>query len=179
MAPQKGKKSNEKSDCISAVTCQNHYYEKPESKDKILKFKKELDVICTEAPLTLNRINKEFKEITIITFRKHQGFKAKEDKLILAVEKKPCKKYNKQFQNEDDAKKRIKDLMSNISDCGENYFAVFEKMSKVLTKDGMGKFVSLLTKNLSGKFLDDDNIQYLFKGMPVFKIKVVDNKIEY
>lgn len=87
--------------------------------------------------------------------------------------------YPQRIENEDDAKKRIKDLMSNISDCGENYFAVFEKMSKVLTKDGMGKFVSLLTKNLSGKFLDDDNIQYLFKGMPVFKIKVVDNKIEY
>ena len=193
MAPQKGKKSNEKSDCISAVTCQNHYYEKPESKDNFLKFKKELDVICTEAPLTLNRINKEFKEITIITFRKHQGFKAKEDKLILAVEKKPCKKYNKQFQNEDDAKKTKKEtaydyfietgLYAGEIVYGGVRFSITPDCNQLLYKTMLRRANHIyIDKKESGAAIDQDNnfllIQYLFLSL-LQKISVMGLPQEY
>ena len=76
----------------------------------------------------------------------------------------------------DDAKERIKTLIAKISECGDNYFAVFQEMSNVLTADGIGKILALMGKDKIDEFLDGENIQYLFKGMPVFKIRVVDQK---
>jgi hypothetical protein len=77
--------------------------------------------------------------------------------------------------NKDDAKQRIDDLLARISNCGDNYFAVFQEMSKVLTTDGIGRLLVMLKANLSDEFLKDNNIQYLFKGMPIFKIVVKED----
>ena len=71
------------------------------------------------------------------------------------------------------AKQKIDYLLHEISNC-DNDFAVFEKASKVLTLDGIGKLMGLLLKQIPEGFLDNENYQYLFKGMPVYKIKVVD-----
>lgn len=81
----------------------------------------------------------------------------------------------KPIMNKDDAKQRIENLLKSISDYGENYFAVFQEMSKVLTTDGIGRLLVLLKDNLPDEFLKDDNIQYLFKGMPIFKIVVKED----
>ena len=80
------------------------------------------------------------------------------------------------IMNKDDAKQRIDDLLARISNCGGNFFAVHQEMSKVLTSDGIGKLLVLLKDNLSEEFLKDDNYNYLFKGMPIFKIKVIDQE---
>ena len=74
-----------------------------------------------------------------------------------------------------EAKRRIDNLLHEISNC-DNDFAVFEKASKVLTLDGIGKLMGLLLKQIPEGFLDNEKYQYLFKGMPVYKIKVVDQK---
>ena len=79
------------------------------------------------------------------------------------------------IMNKDDAKQRIDDLLARISNCGDNYFAVFQEMSKVLTTDGIGRLLVMLKGNLSDEFLKDNNIQYLFKGMPIFKIVVKED----
>ena len=81
----------------------------------------------------------------------------------------------KPIMNKDDAKQRIDDLLARISNCGDNYFAVFQEMSKVLTTDGIGRLLVMLKGNLSDEFLKDNNIQYLFKGMPIFKIVVKED----
>ena len=81
------------------------------------------------------------------------------------------------IMNKVDAKQRIENLLKSISDCGENYFAVFQKMSEVLTTDGIGRLLVLLKDNLPDEFLKDDNIQYLFKGMPIFKIVVKEDDL--
>lgn len=82
----------------------------------------------------------------------------------------------KPIMNKDDAKQRFDDLLARISNCGDNFFAVYEEMSKVLTSDGIGKLLVLLKDNLPEEFLKDDNYKYLFKGMPIFKIKVIDQE---
>ncbi len=74
-----------------------------------------------------------------------------------------------------EAKRRIDNLLHEISNC-DNDFAVFEKASQVLTLDGIGKLMGLLLKQIPEGFLDNEKYQYLFKGMPVYKIKVVDQK---
>lgn len=76
----------------------------------------------------------------------------------------------KPIMNKDDAKQRIDDLLARISNCGDNYFAVFQEMSKVLTTDGIGRLLVMLKGKLPDEFLKDDKIQYLFKGMPIFKV---------
>lgn len=81
----------------------------------------------------------------------------------------------KPIMNKDDAKQRIDDLLARISNCGDNYFAVFQEMSKVLTTDGIGRLLVMLKGNLSDEFLKDNNIQYLFKGMPIFKIVIEED----
>lgn len=81
------------------------------------------------------------------------------------------------IMNKVDAKQRIENLLKSISDYGENYFAVFQEMSKVLTTDGIGRLLVLLKDNLPDEFLKDDNIQYLFKGMPIFKIVVKEDDL--
>ena len=81
----------------------------------------------------------------------------------------------KPIMNKDDAKQRIDDLLARILNCGDNYFAVFQEMSKVLTTDGIGRLLVMLKGNLSDEFLKDNNIQYLFKGMPIFKIVVKED----
>ena len=68
----------------------------------------------------------------------------------------------KPIMNKDDAKQRIDDLLARISNCGDNYFAVFQEMSKVLTTDGIGRLLVMLKGNLPDEFLKADNIQYLF-----------------
>jgi hypothetical protein len=83
----------------------------------------------------------------------------------------------KEPMNKDVAKQRMDDLLARISNCGDNYFAVFQEMSKVLTTDGIGKLLVLLKDNLSDEFLKDDNYQYLFKGMPIFKIVVKEDDL--
>ena len=83
----------------------------------------------------------------------------------------------KPIMNKDDAKQRIDDLLARISNCGDNYFAVFQEMSKVLTTDGIGRLLVMLKGNLSDEFLKDNNIQYLFKGMPIFKIVVKEEDL--
>ena len=50
-------------------------------------------------------------------------------------------------------------------------------MSKVLTTDGIGRLLVMLKGNLSDEFLKDNNIQYLFKGMPIFKIVVKEDDL--
>jgi hypothetical protein len=81
----------------------------------------------------------------------------------------------KPIMNKDDAKQRIDDLLARISNRGDNYFDVFQKMSKVLTTDGIGRLLVMLKGNLSDEFLKDNNLQYLFKGMPIFKIVVEED----
>ena len=81
----------------------------------------------------------------------------------------------KPIMNKDDAKQRIDDLLARISNCGDNYFAVFQEMSKVLTTDGIGRLLVMLKGNLPDEFLKADNIQYLFKGMPIFKIVIEED----
>ena len=86
------------------------------------------------------------------------------------------------IMSKDEAKQRIDDVLVKISDCGENYSAVYQEMSKVLTADGIGKLLgkllaSYLNNNLSKAFVEDDNFHYLFKGMPIFKIKVKEEVI--
>ena len=83
------------------------------------------------------------------------------------------------IQYKDNANKRIEELLARISNCGDNYSSVYLEMGKVLTIDGIGKLLLLLKDKLPDQFLEGDNIKYLFKGMPIFKIMVVDNKIEY
>ena len=56
------------------------------------------------------------------------------------------------IMNKDDAKQRINDLLARISNCGDNYFAVFQEMSKVLTTDGIGRLLVMLKGNLSDEF---------------------------
>ena len=73
------------------------------------------------------------------------------------------------------AKQKIDNLLHEISNC-DNDFAVFEKARKVLTLDGIGKLMGLLLNQIPEGFLDNEKYQYLFKGMPVYKIKVVDQK---
>jgi len=82
----------------------------------------------------------------------------------------------KPIMNKDDAKQRIDDLLARISNCGDNYFAVFQEMSKVLTTDGIGRLLVMLKGNLPDEFLKDDKIQYLFKGMPIFKVIVEQSR---
>ena len=79
------------------------------------------------------------------------------------------------IMNKEDAKQRINDLLARFSNCGENYLAVFQESSKVLTADGIGRLMVMLKDNLSDEFLKVDNIQYLFKGMPIFKIVVEED----
>ena len=81
------------------------------------------------------------------------------------------------IMNKVDAKQRIENLLKSISDYGDNYFAVFQEMSNVLTTDGIGRLLVLLKDNLPDEFLKDDNIQYLFKGMPIFKIVVEEDDL--
>ena len=81
------------------------------------------------------------------------------------------------IMNKVDAKQRIENLLKSISDYGDNYFAVFQEMSNVLTTDGIGRLLVLLKDNLPDEFLKDDNIQYLFKGMPIFKIVVKEDDL--
>ena len=83
----------------------------------------------------------------------------------------------KEPMNKDVAKQRMDDLLARISNCGDNYFAVFQEMSKVLTTDGIGRLLVLLRGNLSDEFLKVDNYQYLFKGMPIFKIVVKEDDL--
>lgn len=80
------------------------------------------------------------------------------------------------IMNKDDAKQRIDELLARISNCGDNYFAVFQEMSKVLTTDGIGRLLVMLKGNLPDEFLKDNNIQYLFKGMPIFKVIVEQSR---
>ena len=51
------------------------------------------------------------------------------------------------------AKQKIDNLLHEISNC-DNDFAVFEKASKVLTLDGIGKLMGLLLKQIPEGFLD-------------------------
>lgn len=78
------------------------------------------------------------------------------------------------IMNKNDAKQRINDLLARISDYGDDYFSVNQEMEKVLTADGIGKLMVLMKGNLPDEFLKDENYKYLFKGMPIFKIKVID-----
>lgn len=82
----------------------------------------------------------------------------------------------KEPMNKDVAKQRMDDLLARISNCGNDFFAVYQEMSKVLTTDGIGKLLVLLKDNLSDEFLKVDNYQYLFKGMPIFKILVEEEE---
>ena len=91
-------KSRKKSVYISAVTCQNYYYEKPEKDTIIKKFKNELEDLCSDDHLTFGRIKKEFKDISIISFRKSRHSKKDDDKIVLAVEKKKHKDKNNDEQ---------------------------------------------------------------------------------
>lgn len=83
----------------------------------------------------------------------------------------------KEPMNKDVAKQRMDDLLARISNCGNDFFAVYQEMSKILTTDGIGKLLVLLKDNLSDEFLKDDNYQYLFKGMPIFKIVVKEDDL--
>lgn len=78
----------------------------------------------------------------------------------------------KPIMNKDDAKARIDGLVKEISNCGNNYFAVFQKMSEELTTDGIGKLLLLMGKDKIDEFLQGEDIQYLFKGMPIYKVVV-------
>lgn len=82
----------------------------------------------------------------------------------------------KEPMNKDVAKQRMDDLLARISNCGNDFFAVYQEMSKILTTDGIGKLLVLLKDNLPDEFLKDDNYQYLFKGMPIFKILVEEEE---
>jgi hypothetical protein len=82
----------------------------------------------------------------------------------------------KEPMNKDVAKQRMDDLLARISNCGDNYFAVFQEMSKVLTTDGIGRLLVMLKGNLPDEFLKNDKIQYLFKGMPIFKVIVEQSR---
>ena len=102
-----------------------------------------------------------FNECAVSTFVQQNQMKPRLTEMIVAT---------KPIMNKDDAKQRIDDLLARISNCGDNYFAVFQEMSKVLTTDGIGRLLVMLKGKLPDEFLKDDKIQYLFKGMPIFKV---------
>lgn len=80
--------------------------------------------------------------------------------------------------NRFDAEQKIKQLQSIISRCGDN-IEVFKAVNQVLTTEGMGKLISLVIKNLPKDEFLNNNIQNLFTGMPIFKIKVEEHGIPY
>lgn len=80
--------------------------------------------------------------------------------------------------NRFDAEQKIKQLQSIISRCGDN-IEVFKAVNQVLTTEGMGKLISLVINNLPKDEFLNNNIQNLFTGMPIFKIKVEEHGIPY
>lgn len=82
------------------------------------------------------------------------------------------------IDNRFDAEQKIKQLQSMISGCGDN-IEVFKAVNRVLTTEGMGKLISLVIKNLPKDEFLNNNIQNLFTGMPIFKIKVEEHGIPY
>lgn len=107
-----------------------------------------------------------FNECAVSTFVQQNQTSPRLTEMIVAT---------KPIMNKDDAKQRIDDLLARISNRGDNYFAVFQEMSEVLTTDGIGRLLVMLKGNLSDEFLKDNNLQYLFKGMPIFKIVVEED----
>ena len=82
------------------------------------------------------------------------------------------------IDNRFDAEQKIKQLQSIISRCGDN-IEVFKAVNQVLTTEGMGKLISLVINNLPKDEFLNNNIQNLFTGMPIFKIKVEEHGIPY
>lgn len=82
------------------------------------------------------------------------------------------------IDNRYDAEQIIKQLQSTISGCGDN-IEVFKAVNRVLTTEGMGKLISLVIKNLPKDEFLNNNIQNLFTGMPIFRIKVEDNGLPF
>ena len=80
--------------------------------------------------------------------------------------------------NRFDAEQKIKQLQSIISRCGDN-IEVFKAVNQVLTTEGMGKLISLVINNLPKDEFLNNNIQNLFTGMPIFKIKVEEHGIPF
>lgn len=80
--------------------------------------------------------------------------------------------------NRDGAERKINQLQSMISRCGDN-IEVFKAVNRVLTTEGMGRLISLVINNLPKDEFLNNNIQNLFTGMPIFKIKVEENGIPY